>query len=841
MMPLRPLLFLLPALFCCANTVHAQRAGRLRGAVLDKDTRSPLEGVTVAVPSAGSGIGAVTDSAGFFAIDSVPVGKHTVTAVYTGYATAAIPEVLLVTGKETVLPILLEESAQRIGEVTVRTQRLNEMAVISARPFDVQETERYAGSRADPARAASNFAGVQGADDSRNDIIVRGNSPQGILWRLEGVDIPSPSHFAIPGTSGGPVSLLNTKTLQNSEFFTGAFPAEYGASTAGVFDLRLRAGNSERYEVTAQLGFLGTELAAEGPLNPGRKAKAEATSSATRQKPRGGERASFLVAYRYSTLALFQGLKIPIGTSSVPQYQDATVKLNFPLSRRSNLSFFGIGGLSRIDLIVSTLTEPSEEIYGESDRDQYFKSNTGVAGTTFTSTLNSKTFVQVSAAVTGNQITAHHDKVYRGPGYSLDSMRPILDYDFITRSVVGHGSVTRKFSPQHTLKAGLLGTRWSMDYADSSRQYPIGRQDWVRRLDFAGSTALLQAYAQHRYRPSDQWTLTAGLHLQYLTHNGSTALEPRLGARFRPGSGVNAFSLGYGLHSQMQPLYWYFSAAPQAPPMPRRPPESRDVAGFNYHTGFTRSHHLVGGWDRSFRKTFRIRTEAYYQYLFNVPTERRAGSSFSGINGGSSFSRLFPDTLVNRGTGYNYGGELTLERPFARGWYALLTASVFDSKARGADGIYRPTDYASTYALNLLGGTEQRLSKATTLILGGKITAAGGRRYSPPDVAASNAFGDLIVVDSLRNTLRFPPYFRADVKAGVRINAARITHELAVDLVNVAGVKNILALTYSPERAAAGDDPFVKEYQLGFLPLFYYRVDFGFRAGTPSSAAHSGE
>lgn len=793
--------FSLAALFCAH--VHAQRAGRLRGTVVDKDSRTPLTGVTIVVSSAGSGIGTSTDSLGAFVIDSVPVGKHTVAAVYPGYTTATLPEVLVGTGRETVMLIALEESAEKLGEVTVRTQRLNEMAVISARPFDVQETERYAGSRADPARAASNFAGVQGADDSRNDIIVRGNSPQGILWRLEGVDIPSPSHFAIPGTSGGPVSLLNTKTLQNSEFFTGAFPAEYGATTAGVFDLRLRSGNSERYEMTAQLGFLGTELAAEGPLS--KKSKA-----------------SFLAAYRYSTLALFQGLDIPIGTSSVPQYQDATVKLNFPLGRKSNLSFFGIGGLSRIDLIVSTLTEPSEEIYGESDRDQYFTSNTGVAGATFTRTVSSKSFVQISAALTGNRIYAHHDKVYRGPGYSLDSMRPILDYDFITRSLTSHAFATHKFSARHTLKAGLVTTRYCLDLQDSSRQYPEGRQDWVRRLDYSGSTALLQAYAQHRYRPSDRWTLTAGLHTQYLTHNGSVALEPRLGARFRP-DGANAFSLGYGLLSQAQPLYWYYAAAPQAPP------SQAYIYPHNYHVGFTRSHHLVGGWNHSFKKNLRLRTEAYGQYLFRVPIEKRAGSSFSGINGGSSFGRLFPDTLVNEGTGYNYGLELTLERPFTRGWYALFTASVFESQARGADGAYRPTDYAGNVAANLLAGTERRLSRSTTLILGGKITAAGGRRYSPPDVAASNSYGDLIVVDSLRNTLRFPAYFRADAKVGARINGRRLTHELAVDLVNVAGIKNVLNLTYSPDLAAAGTDPFIREYQLGFLPLFYYRVDFGFK------------
>src|SRR5690606_12884108 len=206
--------------------------------------------------------------------------------------------------------------------------------------------------------------GVQGADDSRNDIIIRGNFPQGVLWRLEDIPIPSPNHFAVPGSSGGPVSMINNKTLGNSDFFAGAFPAEYGNAIGGVFDLKMRKGNPARHELSLQLGFLGTELGAEGPLF----------------KKSG---ASYLLAYRYSTLKLFEGLNIKIGTNSVPNYQDAALKLNFPIGKKSNISVFGIGGLSNIDLVVSKFEEPTDELYGEDDRDQYFTSNTGVAGVSF--------------------------------------------------------------------------------------------------------------------------------------------------------------------------------------------------------------------------------------------------------------------------------------------------------------------------------------------------------------------------------------------------------------------------------------------------------------------------
>ena len=782
------LLSLLP--FLCS----AQLTQRIRGQVTDRDTYYPLQGATVTDGRRE----AVTDTQGYFVLADVPVGKYTLQVFRPGYQPVVLRDVLVTSAKEVMLAVRMEESVTEIGEVVVRAkkERLNEMALVSARAFDVGETERYAGSRADPARMASNFAGVQGADDSRNDIIIRGNSPQGLLWRLEDINIPNPNHFAVAGTTGGPVSMLNSKTLGNSDFFTGAFPAAYGNAVAGVFDLKLRNGNTERHEFTAQLGLLGTELAAEGPLSKKR-------------------RSSFLVAYRYSTLRLFQGLNIKIGTASVPNYQDLSFKLHFPVGKKGELSVFGIGGLSKIDLIVSNLQEQPEELYGESDRDQYFRANMGVIGAAYGHTFNSSTYSRLSVGFTGQESDARHEKVFRDADFHVDSLKNILGYTFGVSTLTAHWFVNKKIGARHTFQAGLVNDLYLVRFTDSSRQFPPTRQDWQHRLDYQGNTDLAQAYVQYRFRPGSRLTFTAGIHGQYLTHNGAAAVEPRAGMQWRPSS-VDVFSLGYGLHSQMQQLYQYFAHLPQ----------NTQAQMHNYDMGFTRSHHAVAGYGHTFGGGFNVRSEAYYQYLFNIPVERRAGSSFSAVNQGASFERLFPDTLQNTGTGYNYGLELTVSRAFRRGYYFLLTGSVFDSKARGNDGVYRNTDYNGRFALNLLGGYEKKLGRNSTLFSGGKITWTGGRRYSPPDAAASDAIGELVPVDSLRNTLRFPDYFRADLRLGVRINTRRVTHEVAFDLVNIFGTKNVLALTYSPDLAAQGAYPFYRTYQLGFLPLFYYRVDF---------------
>lgn len=792
------LILLLLAPVCCM----AQRLQTVRGRIVDKDSKSPITGAIVGLTDFNTPIGAATDRNGEFVIENVSIGKHTLSVSYMGYRSLTIPDVLVISAKETVLELEMEESVTTMGEVIVTHKRdhINDMAVVSTKTFDVQETERYAGSRADPARMASNFAGTQGGDDSRNDIIIRGNSPQGVLWRLEGVDIPNPNHFSIPGTTGGPVSMLNSHTLANSDFFMGAFPAEYGDAVGGVFDVRLRNGNNDRYEFTGQLGLLGTELAAEGPIS----------------RENGS---SFLVAYRYSTLQLFQGLKINVGTTSIPNYQDLTFKLNCPLSKRSTLSFFGIGGLSNINLVVSSLSQQNlQQLYGESDRDQYFTSNTGVVGATYSHIFNQDTYTKLTIAETANDVFAHHNFVFRDPVTNVvdSAPKPILGYDFLTKTTVAHWSFIKKLSSRETIKFGVVNNLYMMNFIDSSRQYPPTRQTWQNRENFNGSTDLVQAYVQLKYRPSEAVTITAGIHAQYLTHNQAQSVEPRIGMKMTV-TDYDIVTLGYGLHSEMLPLYQYFAHDTASPPSVMQ----------NYNTGFIRSHHVVLGYDKTLTEHLGMHLETYYQYLFNVPVETRIGSSYTALDQGTGYSRDFPGQLQNTGTGYNYGLEFTLEKGFSNGYYFLITTSVFDSKAKGNDGVYRNTDYNTHYAINLLGGYETKLGRNNTLILGAKITSIGGRLYSPVNDSATLHYGELVVVDSQRNTLQLASYFRADLKLGLRVNGKKLTHEIGIDLVNVFNTKNVLSQTYSFGLAQAGKDPYYYTYQLGFLPIFYYRVDFG--------------
>ncbi|MBN2773492.1 MAG: carboxypeptidase-like regulatory domain-containing protein [Prolixibacteraceae bacterium] len=291
----------------------------IRGVVVDKQTQTTLPGANVALMNSEIPTGTVTDSEGEFRLADVPVGRQSIQVSFIGYFPATIKNLIVNSAKETVLFIELEEKVETTQEVTVvgnirKDQALNRMASVSARAFSVEEANRYAGSREDVARMAMNFAGVSGANDQRNDIIVRGNTPSGILWRLEDVDIPNPNHFAANGTTGGPVGMLNNNTLRNSDFYSSAFPAEYANVFSGVFDLNMREGNNEKYELMGQLGFNGIELGAEGPISRENKS-------------------SFLANYRYSTLDIFHKLGINFGTAGIPRYQDLNFKLNFPMAK----------------------------------------------------------------------------------------------------------------------------------------------------------------------------------------------------------------------------------------------------------------------------------------------------------------------------------------------------------------------------------------------------------------------------------------------------------------------------------------------------------------------------
>lgn len=796
-------------------TTHAQTDSiptqNVRGKIVDTDTDYPLYGVKVIISTSDSSAfyRGITDADGNFSIPNVVIGKHSLSASLMTYEPRTVT-IEVNSGKECIVNVKMSEAFTEKEEVTVvgrkKGEVINELALLSAQQFSVEETNRYPGSRSDPARMASNFAGVQGADDSRNDIIIRGNSPLGVVWKVEGIDIPNPSHFAISGSTGGPVSILNNKILANSDFFMSAFPAEYGNSVSGVFDLKLRNGNNRNHEFTGQFGFLGTEFMAEGPLN--------------REKG-----SSYLVMGRYSTLSMFQKVGIQIGTDAVPVYGDAAFKFNWKLKKGGNLSFYGIGGKSEIEILISEQTEIKEELYGEGDRDQYFGTSMGTTGFVYKKNLSEKTFLASTLALNFDEQHSKHIYLYRSLDTAevdgqeqvriqVDSTKDLMGYYFRTTRLSYYLALTHKFNRRHLIKAGLNLDGLYMDDMDSVLDQSFTY--FINRWNYQGYAVMAQPFVQWKWRATENMDVTAGIHSQYFSlSNSISPAEPRLGWKYRMKNAQSIFA-GAGLHSQTQPLYTYNYHLYD---------NNGNRVLHNQKMDFTKSVHTGMGYEKTFAKNLNFRTEVYYQYLYNVPVTNYP-SSFSLINMGSGFQRFFPDTLVNTGTGYNYGLEVTLQKYFDKSFFFLFSGTLYDSKYRGSDNILRNTSYNGTYVTNILAGKEFQIGATKVISVGVKATYAGGKRYGYVDLAKTKAANELIYMDSAFNERQFREYFRLDLKVNYRVNTAKVTHEIGLDLVNVLNTKNLLSLAYAPNLANPSAEPIAVRTQLGFLPIFYYKIDF---------------
>ncbi|MCD4697512.1 MAG: TonB-dependent receptor [Bacteroidales bacterium] len=775
----------------------------IRGSVLDKNTQIPLPGANVILLDSDPLKGTSTDVDGRFRLENIAIGRVGLRITYMGYKEIYLSSLNLMSGKELVLNIEMEELVITGEEVVItarqeKSKSLNDMATVSARSFTVEETERYAGSRNDVARMASNFAGVRGTDDSRNDIIIRGNSPSGVLWRLQGVDIPNPNHYGATEATGGPVSILNNNQLANSDFMTGAFPAEYGNALAGVFDLKMRNGNDEQHEFLGQIGFNGFEFGAEGPVS----------------KKNGS---SYLVNYRYSTLEFFELLGVDFGTgTAVPKYQDISFNINMPKTKLGSFSVFGIAGKSDISFLDSEkdTTDTTLDFYSGEGFDLINGSDMAVFGVTHTYLINSTTYSKFVIAG-----TYHNFRV------TIDSISPVTHelFPYFRNShkeqkLYGNFFLNKKINTHHSIKAGLTFSRMNLDFTDSAYMDDYKRFDIVTEFD--GTTSLVQPYIQWQYKINNELTLNSGIHYQRFFYNDTWSFEPRLGIqwKYRPNQ---VFSLAYGYHSQLAPITVYFNQS--------RLPGGSYVKP-NADLDMTHSQHFVLGYDWNINRNLRLKTEAYYQRISNAGVDGNEKNSYSILNQGANFYVWTPDTLVNTGSGSNYGLEFTLEKFLSDGLYYLLTASFYDSKYKGSDEVERNTAFNGNFVLNGLIGKEwvlrtkpgKKKVKQYLVLADVKTTYAGGQRYTPitaDPAGPGNYVGNYD--DANAYSKQFDNYFRTDLRIAFRQNNKKVSMEWAIDIQNIFNTQNIFSQNFNSNT---GEIDYT--YQIGILVIPQFRLIF---------------
>jgi hypothetical protein len=748
-----------------------------------------MPGVVVILVS-NNQVNAITDQKGYFVLQNVPVGRQSFKFSFVGYEPYTATEIPIITGKELELNVPLNESLTQMKEVTIKGSRdrikpINEFAAVSARSFSPEETRRYAAAFADPARMVMNFPGVSNGGDMDNSIVVRGNSPKGVLWKLEGIEIPNPNHFSSLGGSGGAISMLNANVLGNSDFYTGAFAPEIGNATAGAFDINFRNGNTERYEHSFQAGAIGMEVATEGPFKKGSKA-------------------SYLLNYRYSTLDLIQRFLDLNGGQ--PDYQDGSFKLNFPTEKAGTFSVFGLGGYNRA---YRNADADSTKWDDENTNTAYdARGKMGVGGVTHQYFVKKDAYIKtiISGSYTQN-------------GEAADTLNPEDKYNKVPISKTNFENTAyrisvlynQKVNARHTFRTGIIAQHlaYNMDF----NFYNSMNKQWDNILSGDGSTQFYQAYMQWKARLADKVTLVGGVHGSYLALNEKYAIEPRAAITYAPNK--NKFTLSAGMHSRPDHISTYFYENRKAG-TPRTYP--------NKNLDLLRAVHTVAAYETTLPYNIRLKAEAYYQHHYNIPVETDSSKSFSLLNAESGFSLAeAKKPLVSTGTGDNYGIDLSIERPFANNYYILATGSLFKATYTDYSGNTYDTRFNRGYQLNIIGGREFPLTASGRKVMGvnAKVLYSGGLRESVIDINKSIANRETVLVPGQYFTKQGPAYFRADATVYYKVNNKKATHTIQIDAQNVTNRDNYFFSYFD-----AGKGKVSTVYQLGLLPNLSYRIDF---------------
>jgi hypothetical protein len=760
-------------------TTLAQLTQTIRGTATDQLLQTPIAGATIIITGINKKV--VADSMGNFRIPNVAAGTYNLVISHINYNDAIVPNIIVNTGKEVVLTIAMEtrvrmEKAVEVKAGSKKNKPLNDMSVVSARAFTVEETQKYAAAINDPLRMVTGFAGVASADDGGNDIVIRGNAPTGLLWRMEGIDIPNPNHFSEAGSSGGGISILSSQLLANSDFLTGAFAAEYGNALSGVFDLKLRKGNNEKREYALQAGLLGLNAAAEGPLS-------------------ASHSGSWLVNYRYSTLSLLNnmGLELAEGTTN---FQDLSYNIYIPTKKKGIFTVFGFGGLSSQKQHIET-----DSSKWEMQDDRYagkFVANTGATGITHTIPVDDQTTLK-SALAFSYTANSFNEQYAENSKLIVDSYKD----NYITKKILVSSTLNHKVNTSNAFRAGAFVNFIFFKYYKLSKENlnaPL-----LETINTNGNTQTVQAFIQWQYKPYNNLTFNVGMHYLALLYNNTGSAEPRASVKWDPDN-KSSLALGYGMHSQLQALGVYFAKDPAN-------------LNLNKYIDLTKAHHIVLSYSRLVGHRLRAKAEVYYQQLYNVPVTVNSDKTFSTLNIQNEF---ITDPLTNTGKGRNYGIELTLEKYLDNYFYYTVNGSLYQSKYTAADGVERNTRFNGNYLFNAVAGKEFPLAgQRRVLGINFKIIYAGGYRTIPIDLAASQQEGYTIYKEKEAYSLQNQAYFRPDCRFSIKWNRTKLTSTLSIDIQNVINRKNIYDQDYDLLKNTT-----ITNYQNGIIPVLNYKVEW---------------
>lgn len=766
-------------LFVGSLLIAQPTSQRVEGTITDENG-APLIGASIIIQNTDPIKGSATNESGDFVILNVPHGLYNIEVSYVGYQKKVVDNVDVNFNKFTRIEVALERNRD-LDEVVVMPLQPAKLRSTSLQVLTIEETLRYPATFYDPARLALAHAGVISSNDQANNLIVRGNSPNGMNWYLEGVEIVNPNHLSNAGTfsdrvtkSGGGVNILSAQLMKKADFFSGAFPTQYGNALAGIMDVDMRKGKYDRHHQTAQISLLGIDVSVEGPA-------AKDNDDA------------YLINYRYSTLGLLSQFGVDLGDEAI-DFQDLAFNLVLPSRTVGTISLFGMGGIS--NNVFESKRDTSLWEFEKDRSDITYKNKMGAIG--FSHKWDMENGNQLNTTVVYSGLDAN-----RSATELSDTFEEVFDnQDEIIESKLSlHSFYNYKIGHNQDLTVGLRVTNVVTEFLYNISNFTLNSGEYSQNI--------LQPYINYKINIANRLEMNAGIHyLNYQLANANL-FEPRIYTKYYFNNQSN-ISLAYGLNSSLQHPELYFSSA--------------SPIYTNETLSPTRAHHFVLGYHHFLNRYTMLSMETYYQKLFDVPVDDTFESSFSAINMVEGYNL---NKLKNEGTGTNYGVEVTLKRFLTNDLFFLINTSLYESKYVGSDGIERDARFNGNYIANLTIGkelikikSEKEETKRRILGLNIRGTYAGGLRATPIDELNSSQAGETIYDTNKAYSINQKDFFKIDLRIYRTVVRNKFKSTLALDLQNTTNQKNIAYSYYDNFQGKI-----LEKYQLGLIPNLSYRIE----------------
>lgn len=742
---------LLSLLLFCNITISfllAQPVHQVKGTVIDKSSRQPLEFINVMI--VGLNKGGVTNAEGKFSIGQVPPGIYRLQASAIGYKTVTTPEYILST-RDLHIQIEMEENQTELEGVTVTASpfRRDIESPVSLRIIGLQEIEKSPGANRDISRIVQSYPGVAFSPIGyRNDLIVRGGSPSENRFYLDGVEIPNINHFSTQGASGGPVGILNADLIREVNFYTGAFPTDKGNALSSVLDFKLRDGDMERNSLKATLGASEVSLASNGHL---------------------GKKTSYLVSVRQSYLQfLFDMLGLPF----LPTFTDAQFKLKTRFDARNELTVLGLGGIDKMKLNTKADDEDNEYILSYLPKIQQETFTLGAvyrhyAGAHVQSVVASHSYLN-------NRNTKYQQNDESDPEHLMIRLRSTEQN---TQLRLENSSSFRNWKV-------TVGT--SLDYSQySNTTFQKIYTDRAQTFDYHTYLGIMRwgLFGTVNYTSIDE-RFTASLGLRADANNYSAAMKD-LSDQLSP-----RLSLSYQLTE-----HWSLSG--NAGLYYQLPPYT--ALGFKNNNGLYANKYALrymqvsqGSVGLNWRKgdTFEVSVEGFYKDYDKIPLSVADGIPLTCK--GNDYGVIGNELLTSTAQGRSYGAELLLKWLIAKKLNLASSFTLFKSEYRtDKESEYIASAWDNRFIFNLRG--TYNLPRHWSV--GMKVSCIGGAPYTPYDadksslVTAWNAQGKPYYDYTRYNEERLPAFTQVDIRIDKTFYLKRCMLGFYIDLQNIAGSK----------------------------------------------------